>query len=77
MWYFLSRGLFAYTETTISMLMMRFLTRKFNEDATESGTARFEPLSFHRNEDKYLYSILLLIKSLTRARGVRSLTVYI
>jgi len=57
------------------MLMMRFLTRKFNEDATESGTARFEPLSFRRNEDKYLYSILLLIKSLTRARGVRSLTV--
>jgi len=37
MWYFLSRSPFAYTEATISMLMMRFLTRKFNEDATESS----------------------------------------
>lgn len=47
------------------MLMMRFLTRKFNEDAA----ARLWAIEFCRNENKYLYSILLLIKSLTRARG--------
>jgi len=37
----------------------------------QKATARFEPIEFHHNEGKYLHSILLLIKSLTRAHGER------
>lgn len=69
---------------TLSLRVLN-LTRKFNEDAPESGSSalsRSHSFALSRrdvravfNEDKYLHSISLLIKPLTLDESIAALTV--
>lgn len=82
-----TRRAFSYTKEGLLTLSLRVLnlTRKFNEDAPESGSSalsRSHSFALSRrdvravfNEDKYLHSISLLIKPLTLDESIAALTV--